>query len=359
MSLAIRLVQACLWEGGECPARINTYVDDPLTVVRGTESRRNHLVACLVLLFTALGFPLSFRKGSRGTSVDWIGLNLSVRPRVVHLTITEARVKELRDLADEASLHNLVSKKWLKSFAGKASSFASILIFWRPFLRSIWAAIYAVPSDGTPQNCVWVKQFVVAVKWIRAFLNGVQGNMVRVFALDVYAGVGPFARMVFDASPWGAGGFLVVDGKFVSWFAAKFDDVDEKAIGIRFGDSASQQVAEALAVLLGVRAWLSIWLNGLPILEVKSDSVAAMTMVASMHTRSPQVAVVARELALTLSESCVRPQVVKHTPGVANRLADILSRRFQPGVHFVVPQAFAGVPEVSIRPRTMDFYRSV
>ena len=72
--------------------------------------------------------------------------------------------------------------------------------------------------------------------------------------LDVYAGVGPFARMVFDASPWGAGGFLVVDGKFVSWFATKFDDVDEKAIGIRFGDSASQQAAEALAVLLGVRA---------------------------------------------------------------------------------------------------------
>ena len=103
-------------------------------VVRGTETRRNYLVACLVLLFTALGFPLSFRKGSRGTSVDWIGLNLSVRPRVVHLTIAEARVKELRDLAEEALLHNLVSKKWLKSFAGKASSFASILFFWRPFL---------------------------------------------------------------------------------------------------------------------------------------------------------------------------------------------------------------------------------
>ena len=28
VSLAIRLVQACLWEGGECPARINTYVDN-------------------------------------------------------------------------------------------------------------------------------------------------------------------------------------------------------------------------------------------------------------------------------------------------------------------------------------------
>ena len=50
--------------------------------------------------------------------------------------------------------------------------------------------------------------------------------------------------------------------------------------------------------------------------------------------------------------------MVKHTPGVANKLADILSRRFQPGVHFVVPQAFVGVPEVPIRPGTMEFYRS-
>ena len=204
----------------------------------------------------------------------------------------------------------------------------------------------------------WAKQFVVAIKY-RAFLNGVQGNVVRTFALDSYSGVGPFARMVFDDFPWGAGGLLVVDGKVVSWFATKFDENDEKAIGIQFGNSDSQQVADALAALVGVRAWLSIWLEGLPIFEVKSDSVAALTMVSRMHTRSPQVTVGAKELALTFVESCVRPQVVKHTPGVANKLADLLSRRFQPGVDFVVPQALVGVPEVPVRPRTMDFYRSV
>ena len=54
-----------------------------------------------------------------------------------------------------------------------------------------------------------------------------------------------------------------MDGKFVSLYATKFDEVDEKAIGIQFGDSASQQVAEALAALI---AWLLIWLKGLPIL---------------------------------------------------------------------------------------------
>ena len=34
VSLAVPLVLACLWEGGECPVGIFTHVDDPLTVLR-------------------------------------------------------------------------------------------------------------------------------------------------------------------------------------------------------------------------------------------------------------------------------------------------------------------------------------
>ena len=170
-------MQARLWEGGNCPARINTYVDDPLKMVRGTETRRNRLVACVVLLFTALWFPLCFRKGHRGTSVDWTSLNLSV-----HLTITEETLLLFELGCDPRS-----------------------------------------PAMALLEIVIWVKQFVVAIKY-RALLNGVQGNMVRTFALDSYSGVGPFARMVFDDFPWGAEGLLVVNGKVVSWFATKFDE---------------------------------------------------------------------------------------------------------------------------------------
>ena len=48
---------------------------------------------------------------------------------------------------------------------------------------------------------------------------------------------------------------------------------------------------------------------------------------------------------------------MKHTPGVADKLADFQSWRFQPGVHVVVPQA--PVLEVLIRPRTMDIIVNV
>ena len=66
---------------------------------------------------------------------------------------------------------------------------------------------------------------MVAIKY-RAFLDGVQGNMVRTFALDLYSGTGPFARVIFDAF-LEAGGLLVVYGNVVFRFATNFDEVDE------------------------------------------------------------------------------------------------------------------------------------
>ena len=78
-----------------------------------------------------------------------------------------------------------------------------------------------------------------------------------------------------------------------------------------------------------------------------------------MQTSSPQVGVVAREVALTLSCACVRPCVIAHTPGVANKLADALSRRFQPGVAWQRPEAVAHVPECMLAPRCASYYRTV
>ncbi len=112
-----------------------------------------------------------------------------------------------------------------------------------------------------------------------------------------------------------------------SWFSTKFTVVDEQAVGLAFGTSSAQQVAEALAILFGLRAWLFAWVGKAPRLEVRSDSVTAWSTVARMQLSSPQVGIVAREIALTLSCACIRPCVIAHTPGVANKLADALSRK--------------------------------
>jgi hypothetical protein len=80
-------------------------------------------------------------------------------------------------------------------------------------------------------------------------------------------------------------------------------------------------------------------------------------MVARMKTSSPSIAVVARELALTLSASCIRPCIVEHTPGVANKLADLLSRRFQPGTTWRTPGALVRIAECVLPPRDAGYYR--
>ncbi len=103
--------------------------------------------------------------------------------------------------------------------------------------------------------------------------------------------------------------------------------------------------------MFGLRAWLSAWEDKAPRLEVRSDSVTALSMVARMQSR---------EVALTLScSSCVRPCVIEHTPGVANKLADALSRRYQLGVACQRPAAVAHVPECLLAPRCAKYYRTV
>jgi len=357
VSLIMRLVQAALFARGACPLRLNTYVDDPIAVVRGSRSSRRQLVAELILLLRALGFPLAFVKGQLGPVVDWIGLTVKAERAAVVVTISAQRIQELLELTRGGLRCNVVSRKWLQSYAGKANSFASVLVFWRPFLQYLWAALYSSVDPNAPQNCIWVKQFRISLEWIEAFLTAQTGDLCRRFSVDAVRGNGPRVTMTFDASPWGAGGFLAVDGALTSWFATSFTAEDERAVGITFGTSSAQQVAEALAVLFGMRAWLPHWVELAPQLQVRSDSVAALSMVARMQTSSPQLAFIARELALTLSMSCIRPKVVEHTPGVCNQLADALSRRFQPGVSWRVPAALRDIMEVSVS-RPPSYYRT-
>ncbi len=105
-----------------------------------------------MLLWRALGLPLAFKKGILGPSVGWMGLYLEVKAGEVDITISAARIAELLSLTLEALKHNVVSVKWLRSYAGKACSFASILVLWRPFLQFLWAAIYADDPQWGPDE---------------------------------------------------------------------------------------------------------------------------------------------------------------------------------------------------------------
>ena len=164
--------------------------------------------------------------------------------------------------------------------------------------------------------------------------------------------------MTFGASLWGAGGFLEVNGVITSWFSTPFVEADSAILEVTFGISECQQIAEALAILFGVRAWAHTFSGSSARLAVRSDSVSALTLIAKLKTKSAYSAVVARELALALAQADVRPHVVGHTPGVANVTADALSRRYQPKVTWTIPAALRGVPELVIEIDRWNYYES-
>ena len=64
---------------------------------------------------------------------------------------------------------------------------------------------------------------------------------------------------------------------------------------------------------------------------VRSDNAGALALVAKLKAHSPNLALIARELALTLAHGVHVPDMVQHLPGIANVIADALSRTHQPG----------------------------
>jgi hypothetical protein len=113
---------------------------------------------------------------------------------------------------------NVISKKELHSFVGRVNHAAGLLITVRRFLHACWAALYTTDS-GAPPNTVWVKQIAHALSWLRAFFCEGMVGATRTFLLTEFMGGGDLVEIGTDASPWGLGGWLSVNGAVVKYFS--------------------------------------------------------------------------------------------------------------------------------------------
>ena len=68
---------------------------------------------------------------------------------------------------------------------------------------------------------------------------------------------------------------------------------------------------------------------------------------------------IAREIALLYSEAAHEPRIFEHVPGVANVVADTLSRAFEPGVDFKLPPQLATARRVQAPRRRRAWYKSL
>ena len=229
----------------------------------------------------------------------------------------------------------------------------------RPYLSDVYAALHSVDSftSKAPRGMVWTKQWRHASLWLQALL-GEHGKLTRVYRVATYFGRGIKLALVTDASPHGLGAVLYLADAPIRYFSSKVDDEDARLLHFDKGTAASQQILEALALLQALRTWQSWWMRDEVSFSIISDSTSTLSLVSKLRTSSHGrgMRLIARELSLLFGNCAHKPRMLEHIPGVANVLADALSRKYQPGYAYKLPPALHEVREVHISARSPQFY---
>ena len=110
---------------------------------------------------------------------------------------------------------------------------------------------------------------------------------------------------------------------------------------------------------IALRHWSAKWLQTRVVLSIRSDNIAALSMLCKVSARSKALGIFARELALDISHACYSPEVVEHITGVSNVTADMLSRKFDPHYTFVVPPALCHLEPDVVEVRDPTWWKSV
>ena len=223
----------------------------------------------------------------------------------------------------------------------------------------LYGALYADPSTCRP-GLVWTKQIQLPLDWISTLLQEHNGDLVRPMDVDSHFRRGRKVEITTDASPYGIGGFICIDGQPVEYYAAPTTEDDANVLGVPFThDSKCQQAFEALALLVALRLWRHHWAHVRCVVHVQSDNMAALSTICKMQTSSHALGIIAREIALDTADEIYEPQIASHVPGIANVVADTLSRRFDPAKVYSVPPPLAHAVEVQPEARTGGWWRTL
>ena len=237
-------------------------------------------------------------------------------------------VEDIIDSLNDFQKTNVISRKNLQTFVGRVNHAAGLIITIRPFMQALWAALNS--ESSAPHQCIWKAQISHALGWLFAFFCHKKSGITRTFFLEDFNCQVDCVEFGTDASPWGLGGWISVNGVIQYYFSDPITTDDTQMFGIDTGHSEGQQLWEALAILVAIRLWAAEHPTKRIILSVKSDNVGALTLMLKMRPATPQMAIIGREIALCLAELAF-PQRVTHTPGISHIVADMLSRVHQPG----------------------------
>ena len=238
---------------------------------------------------------------------------------------------------------------------------------WKPFVSRLWAALNSPGTSragDSPPGTIWTAQIAQTLEWLLCFLDpkrnphiDTSGALTRTWLLSAYLRKGVKVEIVWDASPWGLGGTLLIEGKPVGWLESALTDEDVQRFHHPIGCSTGQQTWECLAPLVCLRAWKDFWMNSRAELHTSGDNVTSLEMILNGTGRGEGPSFISRELALDLGDGAYRPALVRHIPGVANEAADFLSRIHQPDrLDSSWPKFLKDIAQTEVPARNADFY---
>ena len=177
-----------------------------------------------MLLWRALGFDLATHKAQLGPQVNWIGYEVSDSALDTTLSIKKSFMQELLSDTQELSRKNVVGKRALRSYTGRCNHIANLLFAWRPFMDTLWAAVTQGEKEQkrswAPKGMLWTRQIRQSLRWVSTFLQGPQDKLSRTWSFEEFESIKRVVTITLDASPWGLGGVLQIDGVIVAYFSS-------------------------------------------------------------------------------------------------------------------------------------------
>ena len=362
-----RVLQACLPHD---EAQHQTYLDDSLWALQGTLARRNVILSFVLYTMAAIGFKLSVGKGERGSAVTWAGVEFKLlSDREVLVTLPEKFIADLQGRIKEWEGRGMAPMAELRTVTGKLSWLSGVL----PRTKWILRVFYAVMADREAEvksgkeavrrdnrtdqrnkdGLFVVKRLEGARLALTQYLNVAKERPSRKIALT--ARDKAKVNIITDASPEGLGAVLVINDQVIDTVASPVTEFDAKALGFELGSSSSQGVVEALAIIMALHHW-GAKLAGMNVqITIQSDSVTALATTQKKSGASAAQNFCGAVLGVLLERYRVEDAKLQHIPGVANKVADYLSRPSMWGKSTRPPEVGEGTISASVV-RDDDFY---
>ena len=316
-------------------SRLELFIDDPLIAMKGTRQVVHWAAARVLWFWLALGLKLAWPKGSLGTEAHWIGTVLKADhiKQTVEVSIPAEKIQDWRQAAVAILQRPWTSRKSIQRFAGKMSWAAGVILQAKPYVQMLYSAL------NVSKQVVYAKQLKHALTWLVALFDGFNNGLHRRVQAHVRHQV--CLEFLVDASPWGGGAVRLVNGCPVECFCLTWHEIDERAIGARIGQAASQAQWEAYMALRALWKWLTSELEGQ--VKIRGDAAGVLQSFVKRSSKSATLTRVVREVTLHLALTHRSLEAI-HLWSEDNAWADALSRLADPQKPATVPPELRHLP---------------